>query len=193
VATKGVPAPKVIEQLRGKLKLPLTIDPTIEQALVADDPVRDELQNISLGTAIAAIARPVGAVLAPRLVAGKVELRLIPAKQNIESWPIGWPPEEKKERDLVPKLFDFLDVEITDVSASKAIAAIEGGLKVPFLFDQNNLVRHRIDLNKNVNLPATKTYYRRILDRVLFQAELKAEVRVDEAGNPLIWITTLKK
>jgi hypothetical protein len=193
VATKGVPGSKAIEQIRGKLKLQLTIDPTIEQSLAADDPVRDELQEVSLGTAIATIARPAGAVLVPRAAGGKIELRLIPAKENLESWPIGWPPEEKKERDLIPILFEFLNVEIDNVPASKAIGAIEGRLKVPFLFDHNNMVRHRVDLNKNVKVPAGKTYYRRIFDRVLFQADLKCEVRVDEAGNPLVWITTLKK
>jgi hypothetical protein len=192
-ATKGVPAPKVVEQIRGKLSLPFSIDAAIDQALAADDPVRDELRDVSVGTALAAIGRPAGAALVPRAVAGKVELRLSPAKENVESWPIGWPPEEKKERDLIPMLFEFLNVDIDNVPASEAVTAIEGRLKVPFLFDHNNMVRHRVDLNKKVKVPAGKTYYRRIFDRVLFQADLKCEVRVDEAGQPLIWITTLKK
>jgi hypothetical protein len=175
------------------LKLPLTIDIAIDQALAAEDPVRDELENVSLGTALAAIARPAGAVLVPQVASGKLELRLTAAKAGSESWPIGWPPEEKKERDLIPMLFDFLNVDIKDVSAAEAIAAIQGRLKVPFLFDHNNMVRHKIDLSKHVSIPAGKTYYRRIVDRILFQVDLKCEVRVDERGQPIVWITTLKK
>lgn len=193
VSTKGVPATKAIEQIREKLKLPLTISPEVVQSLAADEPVRDELKDVSLGTAIAAVARPAGAVLTPRVVAGAIQLHLTPATEKSESWPIGWPPLENKQKDLIPMFFEFLNVEIDDVPASEAISAIEGRLKVPFLYDHNNIVRHRVDLNKKVKVPAGKTYYRRIFDRVLFQADLKCEIRVDEAARPLIWITTLKK
>ena len=75
--------------------------------------------------------------------------------------------------------------------AEQAIEAIKGRIKVPVLMDHNNLVRGRVDLKKAVKVPAGKTFYRRILDRVLFQVGLKAEVRVDDAEKPLIWITTL--
>jgi hypothetical protein len=40
-----------------------------------------------------------------------------------------------------------------------------------------------------VTLPRTKTYYKRVLDRVLAQARLGAQVRIDEAGTPFLWIT----
>ncbi len=32
------------------------------------------------------------------------------------------------------------------------------------------------------------TYYKRALQRVLYAARLKAEVRIDEKGNPFLWI-----
>ena len=50
-ATKGMRPEKAIEQIRAGLPLPLQIDPAIAQALAADDPVRDELEGVSLGTA----------------------------------------------------------------------------------------------------------------------------------------------
>ncbi len=192
-ATKGMAPQKAIEQIRNQLKLPLMIDPAVDNALLADDPVRDELQDLTAGTALAAIARPAGAILTPQLSAGKIELRMLPAKAGGASWPIGWPPEGKKDRDLMPMLFEFINVEIDDVPATEAMTAIQGRLKAPLLFDHNNLVRHRIDLKKPVKLPAGKTYYRRIIDRLLFQVGLKCEIRVDEASQPFIWISTLKK
>ncbi|MCC7087323.1 MAG: hypothetical protein IT427_20165 [Pirellulales bacterium] len=190
--TKGANPPKVLEQIRRRLELPLAVDPAIDQALAADDPVRDELQDVSLGTALAAIARPVGAVLLPKSAGGTLELHLTLAQPDGQSWPIGWPPDDKKERDLIPMLFDFLNVDISDVPATEAIAAIQGRLKVPFLYDHNNMLRHKIDLSKRVTIPPGKTYYKRAIDRVLFQTGLKCEVRVDEAGEPIVWITTLK-
>ena len=64
-------------------------------------------------------------------------------------------------------------------------------LKTPLVWDYNSMVRGRVDLKKTVKVKAGKTYYRRILDQVLYQAGLKCEVRTDDAGKPLLWITTL--
>ncbi len=43
-----------------------------------------------------------------------------------------------------------------------------------------------------MNAAQTRTTHNRLLGKVLSQAKLKYEVRVDEAGNPLLWVTTLK-
>src|SRR5690606_71109 len=137
-STKDVAAAKVVEQIKNQLKLPLVIEPSVQQALAADEPVHDELQNLSYGTALAAIARPAGAVVTPRLVKGTVELVMTPSKPGVESWPIGWKPDGQKDRDMLPMLFEFLNVEIDDIPASEALSAIEGRLKSPFLFDHNN-------------------------------------------------------
>jgi hypothetical protein len=189
--TKGLRPERVIEKISASLKTPLTIEPDLQKALAADDPVRDELSGFSAGTALAAIARPAGGVLTPRAGAKGLELVIAAPQANSEMWPIGWPPEEKDEAKVVPMLFQYTDVDIDGVSAEEAITAIQGRLKTPLVWDYNNMVRGRVDLKKPVKVPAGKSYYRRILDRVLAQAGLKCEVRVDDAGRPLIWITTL--
>jgi hypothetical protein len=190
-ATKGMRPEKAIEQIRAGLTLPLQIDPAIAQALAADDPVRDELEGVSLGTALAAIARPAGAVLLPKANGNRLELALVAPQGGAEGWPIGWRPEMVDQSKIIPKLFDFTHVEIDGVPASKAIDAIADYVKTPFVFDYNNMAQHRVDLKKPVKVPAGQSYYRRILDRVLFQAGLKAEIRLDDANNPIVWITTL--
>jgi len=40
-----------------------------------------------------------------------------------------------------------------------------------------------------VKLARTKTSYKRVIDRILSQARLASEVRVDEAGVPFLWIS----
>jgi hypothetical protein len=189
-STKGQRPEKVIEQIRSALPLPLAIDPAVAQSLAADDPVRDELQSLSVGTALAAIARPAGAVLLPQMSRNAPALTLTMPQKNGDAWPIGWPPDVKDESKIIPKLFDFTHVDIDGVPASHALDAIAAYLSVPLLFDANNMVRQRIDLKKPVKIPAGQSFYRHILDRVLFQLGLKAEVRLDDTGNPFLWITT---
>ena len=191
-ATKGLPAAKALEQIRTGLKSKVTVDPAIERAIAADESVRDELEGVASGTALAAIARPAGGALVPRFVNGNLELQITAAKEGIQSWPIGWPPGEKDEGKIIPPLFEFIKVEIDNTPANEVLAAIQGRLKTPFLYDHNNMARDRIDLAKKVKVPAGKTFYKKILDQVLFQAGLKCEVRLDDAGKPLVWITTLK-
>ena len=142
-------------------------------------------------TALAAIARPAGCVVVPQSAPAGAELAILVPSAGGDMWPIGWPPDEKDESKTIPKLFEFLDVDINGAAAGTAIDALQQRLKVPILWDYNNMVRQKIDLKKPVKVPAGKSYYRKILDRVLFQTGLKAEVRVDDAGSPLIWITTL--
>jgi hypothetical protein len=191
ISTKGMRPEQAIEKIHANLKTPLSIDGAIQKAFAADDPVRDEFIGLSAGTALAAIARPAGGVLVPRVGAKGVELTIAAPQPGGEMWPIGWPPEEKDEANVVPMLYQYTEVEIDGVTAEEAIEAIQGRLKTPLVWDYNNMVRGRIDLKKVVKVKADKTYYRRILDQVLYQAGLKCELRTDDAGKPLIWITTL--
>ncbi len=190
-STKGLRPEQAIEKIHAQLKTPLMIDRAIEKAIAADDPVRDEFLGLSAGTALAAIARPAGGVVVPRTGAKGVELAIAAPQTNAEMWPIGWPPEEKDEANVVPILYQFTEVEIDGVTAEEAIDAIQARLKTPLVWDYNSMVRGRVDLKKTVKVKAGKTYYRRILDQVLYQAGLKCEVRTDDAGKPLLWITTL--
>lgn len=190
-ATKGQRPEKIWEQIKSTLPVPLTVDPIIEKEMLADEPVRDELQGLATGTVLAALVRPAGGVLVPRPAGKQIELFATQPQRNVDAWPIGWPPEEKDDQKVVPALFEFINVDFPGNPAEDAIAAIQPRLQVPFIFDYNNMARQRVDLKKTVKIPAGKTYYRRILERVLYQAGLKFEVRVDDAGKPLVWITTL--
>ena len=52
---------------------------------------------------------------------------------------------------------------------------------------------HGIDPAKiQVKLPKKKLTYSLILQKILAQGKLKKELRADEAGKTLMWITTLK-
>jgi hypothetical protein len=190
-ATKGERPEKVWAQIKTALPMPLVIDRQVEKEMQADEPVRDELKDVSVGTALAAIVRTAGGVLVPRPAGKQIELVATEPQRGVDSWPVGWPPEEKDNQKVLPVLFEFINVEIPGVPAAEAIAAIEPRLQVPLLYDHNNMVRQRIDLKKQVKVPAGKSYYHRIFESVLHQAGLKFEVRPDEARKPFLWITTM--
>jgi len=122
-----------------------------------------------------------------------VRLVVMSADQVKESWPIGWPPQ-KNPGLMLPVLFKNLEVEIKEVALGTALEALAPRVKAPFVFDYNALARDRIDLaTVKVSVPAGRTYYKKILDRVLSQARLYCEIRVDEVNTPFLWISTLKK
>ena len=162
--------------------------------MASPEAVIDELQGLSAGTALVAVLRPLGLVMAPQKQAdGTIKLWITDVRRAAASWPVGW-PSEKPPREIAPKLFDFLNVEIKDTPLAEALAAISARLDLPFLFDHNGLARHQIDPPQvKVSLPPGRTYYQGILDRLLNQAQLKGELRIDEAEKPFFWISTLRK
>jgi hypothetical protein len=192
VATKDMPAAQAMEKIAAGLKHGFEIDAAARQAL-AGTKVEEDLIGLSSGTAVAVILRPAGLVLSPeRPAGGTIQYRVSKPAAGRESWPIGWKLEDS-DRKVLPKLFEMINVEIDETPVSDAVAALESRLKIPFLWDHNALALHGIDPAKvEAKLPAKKLSYSLILQRVLSQAKLKKELRVDEAGRPFLWITTIK-
>ena len=189
-STKDKKPQDVARQIAGGLSLKFISDTAGQRALAADDPVLDELQGISSGTALAAVLRPLGLVMFPEKNGTELRLRIADSRTAAESWPVGW-PSKNNPRETLPELFKFLNVEIADTSLGEALPAIGGRVKAPLVIDYNALARLDIDLaTKKVSIPQTNTFYGKILDRILFQANLKYEIRVDEADQPLLWISS---
>jgi len=191
-STKGQVPRDVAKKIADTLSLKFITDTTSQRALGSPDPVADELQGVSAGTAIAAVLRPLGLVMVPEKADGKLRLRIADSRGVKEHWPIGWPPKAAAG-ETVPELFKFLNVEITDFSLGETLAAIGGRVKVPIVIDYNALARLEVDLaTTKVELPKANTFYGKALDRILIQAKLKYEVRADEADKPFLWISGIK-
>jgi hypothetical protein len=190
--THDQPLSQVVEEICSKLGMTVEIDANAAARIRAGQTVRDELSGMSRGTALAAALRPMGLALVPtRSPTGTLSLRIAAGRRVPEAWPVGWEPETP-DRDTIPKLFDFLQVEVAATPLNEALAALQGRLKVPFLLDHNALAAQEIDPStRRVRFPAKRTFYKRVLDQLLFQARLEAELRTDDAGQPFIWITTI--
>jgi hypothetical protein len=192
ISTKGQSAANAVRQIAAALKVPLVFDGGASAAL-SEVAIEDELQGLSSGTALAALARPAGLVLEPRHArGGQLEYRLGKPRAGGEAWPVGWKPK-KRPADVLPLLFEMLNVEIQEISVAEALAAIEGRLKVPFLFDRNALALYEVDpAAVQASVPEKRMSYSLVLRRVLSQAKLEYELRVDDAEKPFVWITTIK-
>jgi hypothetical protein len=192
-STKGMARSQAVAKLGSQLRLPLGVDPQWKEA-AADDKVEEDLSTLSCGTALACLLRPAGFCLVPREVGKRPTFGVVKAKPDQEVWPVGWePPKDKQARGVLPELFEFHNVNVENVAAATALGAIGERLKVPVLMDHNALARHGVDPAKaTVSLPQSHTNYSLALRKLLFQAGLKFEVRVDEVGTPFLWVSTAK-
>lgn len=191
-STAGMTPAAVVERIRARIKAPLEIAKGHQEALEAEK-VAEDLSDLSCGTALAAVLRPAGFCLVPRETDdGKLRYDIVRSKPDLEVWPVGW-PLDKEERELVPTMYEFLNANVQGVAITEVLKAVGGRLKMPVLMDHNAMARHGVEPEKTViKLPQSRTTYSILLRKALFQARLKHEVRMDEAGTPFLWITTIK-
>src|SRR5206468_10689851 len=107
-------------------------DEVAQRAPSEGEPLADELEGISSGTALAAILRPLGLVMVPEKSGPDIRLRIVSSREAKEYWPVGWPLKGNPGETL-PELFKFLKVNIGDAPLSEAITAIAGRVKAPVL------------------------------------------------------------
>jgi hypothetical protein len=202
--TKGLTPRAFLDRLQTKLSLKPSLAAEAEQTMRTAAPGVDELKSVAAGTALAITLRNCGLAMRPEKKRGQpVEYHIVVAGPGIKRdrmlgkmtgpdmqyWPIGWEPE-KSPGEMAPSLFQTRSAEIDGYSLDEALGAIGPLLKIPMYFDRASLKAHQIDPAKiQLKLARTKTTYKRVIDRILSQAHLASELRVDEAGVPFLWIT----
>lgn len=192
-STAGMATTDFIRQWKGLVPLDLQVDSAAGRQLAVGASVSGELQGMSAGTALALAMHERGVGVTLRRSGGTTQVVLVDPAQTKEFWPAGW-PVERAPRQTVPSLFNYLNVEIDDTPLSEALDAIQQRVEARFLFDHPALSRHRIDPGEvQVHFNSGRTYYKRILDNLLYQAKLRSEIRMDDAGEPFLWITTIKR
>lgn len=189
--TQGMSRADVIRLAAKQMSTPLVADSKLAEPLGADK-VTENLASLSRGTALAYVVRSHGLCIVPQPSGGRIGLAIVEAKPEMQIWPIGWEPK-KPEKDIKPELFEFLEVNVTGVSVTQVLEAVSQRLKMPILLDHNALARHGLEPAKVfVEFPHSRTTYSIMLRRALFKAMLKGELRVDEADQPFLWVTSIK-
>jgi hypothetical protein len=192
-STKGAHADEVVARIAAPLSHRLTIDASAAKALGGGETVLDELSGIASGSALAAAVRPAGLVLVTRQTGEEIELVITSSKGAKDNWPIGWASETAPAK-LLPETIKAINVDIEeDTELATMLKILADKVKAPMLFDHNNVVRKGIDLaSAKVALPPERLTYSNVLRKVLYQANLKYEIRVDEADKPFLWISPLR-
>jgi hypothetical protein len=202
--TKGLPVREVMERVQATFNAKIALDRESDRVLRDPIPSRDELKGLTAGTGMAIILRSHGLALRPEKQRGEpVAYRLEPiGAQAIDDetlgkaeaadsqrWPIGWEPQQTPG-ELAPSLFEYRNAEVSGFTLEETLAAIGQRVKIPIYIDHAALAAHKIEPAKiQVRLARTRTIYKRVIDRVLAQAKLGSQIRVDEAGTPFLWIT----
>ncbi len=191
--TLGIKRADVIRKMAGRLAFPLKIDRR-QLEVMGDDKVAEELSGLSSGTALACVVRPAGLCLIPQpSTGGAIEYAVVAEKEGVKSWPVGW-ESKKSKKETLPKMLEFIPASMEDVPLPEVLEILAKRLGAPILLDHHAMARHGIDPAKTIiNLPQSRTTYGLLLRRVLLKARLKSELRVDEAGTPLFWVTTVKR
>jgi hypothetical protein len=193
-STKGLKPADFVNRAADLVQHPLSGDAASAALLEAAEPIDAELRGLSVGTGLAYLLDTQGLALVPRLDARRQPIYAIgPESKRQQRWPMGWEAREPR-RDLVPSLFDTVEVELTDVELSRILAAVGEHVPAPILVDRAALAGEKIDLAKvKMSLPAKRTMYDLVLRKVLVPNRLTHEVRVDEGHRPFLWITTARR
>jgi hypothetical protein len=189
-ATTGLPVKSVLLEIGKRTTNPIVAEPTIAAGLGQMETVPGELKGLACGTVMAAVLRREGLSLIPRTTAtGSMEYFITRAGAQQDVWPVGW-PAEKPIPELLPDLFTLRNVQIDDIPASQLLQVVADRVKLPMIFDEQSLLEKKIDASQvKVKIPEQKIGYQGVLDRAMFQANMKHEVRIDDAGRPFLWIT----
>lgn len=188
--TAGRTAAEVLAHCEARLRLKFEQHDVARANLRIRKPLAAELEKLSMGTALAIALREAEVTIRPAEVAGsRPKFVVEPYLRDANVWPTGW-DAEASPRQLAPKLFEQLNIEIAGFTLGKTIEALEPRMAVPVVYDYWTLERLKIEPAKiPVKLPKRKTYLKGAVDRLLSQARLLGEIRIDERGKAFLWIT----
>ena len=158
-----------------------------------DSKFRQSLAGLSTGTALAVLVGDYGLGFRPeRQPDGSIALAVDPLKDAEDAWPVGWEPKESRQKTF-PALFELVPVDLDGVKLTDLIHAVSVKTGVPIVFDHYRIEASDIELDKIVvEHPPRTTSWSLLLRAVTYPHRLTRELRVDERGQPFVWITTLK-
>jgi hypothetical protein len=164
----------------------------LKQTFSRIPPVRHALKDCTRGTALAIVTNEYGMGFRPlRTPEGNIELVVDPLTKSTDVWPIGWQPKQP-EPAVVPKLYELTPVEYSNQKLPDILNSISSDTGIPIRVDYFGIGTQGI---KFENLRATqkrqKAPLSRVLGRITTPHRLQSQVRIDEAGQPFVWVSIL--
>jgi hypothetical protein len=172
-----------------KVRLPVTHDSSANALLRVGKPMAVELNKLAMGTAVAIALRRDGLAMRPEHVPDGLQLVVEPYQRGREFWPAGWQAQQSP-RQVAPKLFESLSIEVEGYTFATALTALEPRLDLPVVMDEWILSQLKIHPEKiPVKLPLKKTFLKNAVDKLASQARLASEIRIDDSGTAFLWFT----
>ena len=191
-----------LDAVLGKLPLPsrhpIRITPEGKRAIATIDSsetLQQSVKGLSVGTGLAVVLSEFGLAFKPlRTPEGSIELSIFPREEDSELWPIGWPLDPSRPQgQAAPALFKMVPVELNDAPLTEVLAAASTASEVSILLDYFPIDQQEIDVSElKVTVPARKTTWGLLLKQITFTHKLGRRIVTDEAGRPLVLITTLR-
>lgn len=156
--------------------------------------VHAELKGTAQGSALAAMLNQWGLGFRPqRSKSGALQLTVVTLAEASDVWPVGWPPT-KKAVETAPTLFKLLPIELDDIELDAVLESVAEVSKVPVLIDHHGLQLQKIDpAAVKVSHPRRQASYNMLLKSVTAAAKAQHEIRIDEAGRPLVWVFPIRQ
>ena len=191
MATQGLPLADVLKAIDKATELKVRMDDGAWQVVRDAEPVADEVESLTIGSALAILFKRDGLVLVPTKERGEqVVLRIARTRDfEGETWPVGW-KSDRRTSELAPAMMEQLNAEVDGFKLAEAMESIAPRIGVPVYWDHATLRAKGIDpATIDVKLERQRTRLGRVIDRLLFQARLRGELKVDEAGTVFYWIS----
>jgi hypothetical protein len=195
---EGMPLAQALTEIGVPEKYPLRLTVAAREWLASEypkpQPVRNRLQGMSLGTALAILLNEYGLGFRPlRTAEGAMELAVDPLKVNRDAWPAGWELKEGQSRQqLAPKLFEFVPVELEKASITDVLAAVSQKTGLPIHVDHYRIEGKSINIDElTVTVAPRRTTWSLLLKSATNPNKLTRRLQIDELGQPFLWITVL--
>lgn len=191
-STRGQGSGALLKQLIQSLPQKTNLSSSARSALESDKDVPNQYQGLSIGTALSIELRRHDLVLRPSPKQGRgVELEILNTSQAPESWPQGW-PSQKAPVTTFPRIFEVTALQLNNIQLDSVLSAISRRLKIEFIVDPAAWKGKPVDLSTvKVTFNKPRASYSAAIGSILGQSKprLRHEIRLDENGQPFIWIT----
>ena len=194
-SVKGLNIRKAVARLQLNSKYPVRFTPASLAWLASEFPdgakVQQEFKGFSKATALAIMLNNLGLGVRPRRQPDKsIELTIDPLKDYTEVWPVGWELKQAKTQ-TAPGLFQFIDVDLSDIPVLDVMDVISEQTQVPIRFDHYRIAGDGLNLDEaRFSYPSRKSTPIRIVSSAASRNRMAARLVIDELGKPFIWVTT---
>jgi len=189
--TKGETVDHVVDRLLDKIRPAVEISAQARQELATQGVVTEELTGVATGTALAALLRPLGLGLKPQTRRGGVFWRIVAKQPKEEVWPVGWQSDQSAAR-TIPVLGKQVETQEVTLSLISALDQLAANMEVPLLLDARELSAEKIDPAAKVSMRSGRFIYSAVIRHLLRQLQLSFAVRLDDAAQPFLWVSTHK-